>query len=119
MTSIQKQTVQDKPMENGENAEDESTDEDDEDIEDLLDFSMFSSEDDDDDDDDETVDNAEPLASRDIEVMPPLAPYEPSSDTELDPADSDQEIDARITERFLNESMAFVDVVTKKSDLAD
>ena len=70
-------------------------------------------------DDDDLLDDNETLERRQFEAMPPLAPYEPSSDTELDPADSSQENEARITDRLHKESMAFVDVVTNKSDLAD
>ena len=82
-------------------------------------MSFQSSSEEDDDDDDDLLDDNETLERRQFEAMPPLAPYEPSSDTELDPADSSQENDARITDRLHKESMAFVDVVTNKSDLAD
>ena len=70
-------------------------------------------------DDDDLLGDNETLERRQFEAMPPLAPYEPSSDTELDPADSSQENEARITDRLHKESMAFVDIVTNKSDLAD
>ena len=82
-------------------------------------MSFQSSSEEDDDDDDDLLDDNETLERRQFEAMPPLAPYEPSSDTELDPADSSQENEARITDRLHKESMAFVDIVTNKSDLAD